>query len=103
MPRNRDSSGIGEGYPACARGAIDALVLGVAGGNGYSNPSVTERIAGSKGACGGGDQGLHDDRLLRRANFALCSLFPGRGCARLEIESEVNMQLRLPVGPESLH
>ena len=54
-----------------------------------------ERVAGGEGARGGGDQGVHDDRLLRHADFAPRLLLPGRGRARLEIGSEVNMQPRL--------
>ena len=38
-----------------------------------------ERVAGGEGACGGGDQGVHDDMLLRRADFAMRLLLPGAG------------------------
>ena len=41
-----------------------------------------ERVAGGEGARGGGDQGVHDDRLLRRADFATRLLLPGCGRAR---------------------
>jgi hypothetical protein len=38
-----------------------------------------ERVAGGEGAGGGGDQGVHDDMLLRRADFAMRLLLPGAG------------------------
>ena len=53
-----------------------------------------EHVAGGEGARGSGDQGIHDARLLRRADFAPRLLLLGCGRARLEIGSEVNVQPR---------
>ena len=46
-----------------------------------------ERIACGKGARGGSNQGIHGDRLHRRADIAPRLLISGRGRARREIGS----------------